>query len=150
MCSGTPRDCHVAHGGETTGVGASCIPGTMVLNLADRQSSASICRLATAGPYPPPEMPIDAGHYDGTSTEVHLRSPVRSTSVPVALGWYQGPSAVSLSFAPHRYRHRTSRRGQILLSTNLGRAPERIQASNLRAHSIRGPSCRNCPLMLQA
>jgi len=99
-CSGTPRDCHVAHGGETTGVGASWVPGTMVLNLADRQSSASICRLATAGPYPPPEMPIDAGHYDGTSTEVHLRSPVRSTSVPVALGWYQVPLAVSLSSAP--------------------------------------------------
>ena len=113
-CPGTARDCHVAHGGETTGVGASCTPGTTVLVRTDLSSSTRVCRLSTAGPCPPSEMPIDEGHANGTSTEMYLRSPVRSTSVPVVLGWYQDPSAVSLSSAPHRYRHRTSRRGQIL------------------------------------
>ena len=113
----------------------------MVLGLADIPSSASICRLATAGPCPHLKCPSMG------SASRNINGDVLAFTRPVYLGarspgMVPGPfgSVPELRTAPLPAPHVKARSDS--LSTNLERAPEKTQASNLRAHSIRGPSCR--------
>ena len=105
-------------------------------------STTAACRIATATSLP-------ARRHTPTRTVMltrHQRGfPVSHPmpSLPLACGPWpeQEPSGFPVSFAPGRYRPRTSRRGQVLNTDPKSRRRHQ-PTSNQRTHSLRATSCR--------
>lgn len=111
--SGPGRGFHVPHAQDPAGVGAASIPGWRCSH--DRQNaSGRRLPLHNGQPCTPVQQSIHPGltltrRFGGSLAFTRPAFPS-----PTALGWIEVASASSLSFAPHRYRRRTSERGRAI------------------------------------
>jgi hypothetical protein len=108
--AGPHRGSHVPHVRDSTGVGASCIPGTVVLTRSTRNTRPAPAALLRPVPTPRSNIPSCEVLYNETSTEVHAIHP---SGLPLARNprMERGSFGFPSSCAPRRYQRRTSRVG---------------------------------------
>ncbi len=91
--AGPRRDYHVPHARDTTGVGASCIPGAAVLTQPTKNPRPAPAASQRPAPPPHPPHPIR----QGSRITRHRRRFTQFTRpvcpLPVTPGWSRGPSA---------------------------------------------------------
>jgi hypothetical protein len=108
--TGPRRGSHVPHVRYSTGVGASCIPGTVVLTRSIKNPRPAPATLLRPAPAPRSNNPSCEAHDNETSTEVHAIHP---SGLPLARNPRMERESFGFpsSFTPRRYQRRMSRAG---------------------------------------
>jgi hypothetical protein len=106
----TPSGFHVPHARNSTGVGASCIPGTVVLTRSTKNPRPAPAASLRPAPVPRSNNPSCEAHDNETSTEVHAIHP---SGLPLARNPRMERESFGFpsSFTPRRYQRRMSRAG---------------------------------------
>ena len=109
--AGPRRGSRVPHARAAPGVGALCAPRTAVLFPAKARSRPAPAALPRQVPKPRHNIPPCEALLHEASIKGSGSSPVRASPRPRPQGGTGNASAFPLSFAPRRYRQRTSRAG---------------------------------------
>jgi hypothetical protein len=137
--TGFPCSARARHG---WGLGALCTPGTAVSTRPRNVHDRRLPHRNGIVPTRPALLPDPDGLGDEASPRVPIKSPHASLPLTCGPRTVQEPLGFPVSFAPSRYRPRTSRRGRVLDTDPKSRRRHR-PTSNRRTHLPRATSRRN-------